>query len=101
MPNTKIRSRDVDRDKRDPPPKEKPEILGDLLTIAIITIIILGIVLILRGDTIDLYTLGAFFATMITALGLRDLLKLYVTRHEGCGKANCQKTLSNYLVIKK
>lgn len=49
----------------------------------------------------DLTAIGAIFAAVITALGIRDLLKLYVTRHEGCGKANCKKAMDNYLVIKK
>jgi hypothetical protein len=45
---------------------------------------------------IDATSLGAIAATIITALGARDLLKLYVQRHEGCGNTKCQKTMMEF-----
>lgn len=48
----------------------------------------------------DWTAIGAFVGLVITALGLRDLLKLYINRHEGCGKTRCLSTIALYSASK-
>ena len=42
----------------------------------------------------DVVSIGAIVASILTALGIRDLLKLYIGRHEGCGRARCREQLA-------